>query len=150
MNKFVKSLIISVAILATIIFIIYIFPIIKLEVLGNEYNNSFNKNIGRHSEAITKFCSWLNISDIPSSATNISVRSEGNMMNRNYYIQFNSSKNDIKKWIADSPGLKHPLKKEKISSEKVEYTIIPKEEAQICHVTIDYEQSKVDIFISMN
>ena len=50
---------------------------------------------------------WTQLNDFPSSATNLTVATQGNMFTREFTVEFDAPLADIDKWLNESPGTKN-------------------------------------------
>lgn len=87
------------------------------------------------------------LSHFPASATNVSIKTEGNSFTRSFRVSFSASKEDIQAWVKDSPGF-HETIPEELSAHKVQYLIAPDGGANKVEVTIDYGLNQVEIYVS--
>jgi hypothetical protein len=90
---------------------------------------------------------WGRLAPFPVSATNVTIKTEGNSFTRSFRASFKAPKRDIQAWINASPGLSETTPKE-ISDNKVQYTISPGGGANMAEVVIDYNLNKVEIYVS--
>ena len=96
---------------------------------------------------MTLVLEWAQLSPFPASATNVSIKTEGNSFTRSFRASFVAPKQDIQSWIEDSPGLNETTPEE-ISDTKVQYIIVPSGGANRAEVTIDYGLNQVEIYVS--
>jgi hypothetical protein len=99
------------------------------------------------TEAIETALSWGGLANIPNSALNIIVDTEGSMFTREFIIEFNCECDDIEEWISQSPGLKNinPA----IEDHGILIYQVPGKEGAIGGiVTIDKNKGKVTIDMS--
>jgi hypothetical protein len=106
-----------------------------------------NQDPAKQKEMMALILEWGRLSPFPASATNISVKTEGNAFTRSFRASFNAPKQDIESWIKESPGL-NETRPEEISDTKVQYIIAPDGGASRAKVTIDYGLNQVEIYVS--
>ena len=110
-------------------------------------NSSDNQDPAKRKEMMALVLEWGRLSPLPTSATNISIETEGNSFTRSFHASFVAPKQDIQSWIEDSPGLNETTPEE-ISDTKVQYIIAPGGGANRAAVTIDYGLNQVEIYVS--
>ena len=81
-----------------------LYPVLGLFVLGTA-GYLYLQNANYHS-AIEATKEWAQLSDFPSSATNLSVKTQGSMFTREFTVEFNAPIADVEKWLNESPGTK--------------------------------------------
>ena len=96
-----------------------------------------------NSEEIRIAREWANLAPLPET-TDVKVETKGSSFTREFVITFTATGDDIKAWIAKSPGTKDvfPIKNDK--GEWV-YRIKPASGAQFAEVTISADGSTVKI-----
>ena len=101
------------------------------------------KKIGRG--AIETSLTWTRMSPLPESAKNIDVLVEGSMFTREFEVEFEASEEEIKAWLADSPGTAVSyLPRYASAKETISYKI-DESEALFAQVTVDWETLTVVI-----
>ena len=110
-------------------------------------NSRDNQDPAKQKEMMALVLEWGRLSPFPTSATNVSIKTEGNSFTRSFRASFTAPKQDIQKWIQNSPGLKETTSDE-LSDNKVQYIISPGGGANQAEVTIDYGLSQVEIYVS--
>jgi len=94
------------------------------------------------SIAIASVVKWCRLEAFPKSATDITIKTEGGMFTRSFRFSFLARPEDIKAWIAKSPGL-NDAKIEK-DQKVTKYIISPGGGAAYAQVLI--EDNKVSIY----
>lgn len=96
-----------------------------------------------NSEEIQITREWANLAPLPE-ATDLKVETKGSSFTREFIVTFTAKSDDIKKWIATSPGTKDvsPTKNDK---GELVYRIKPAGRAQFAEVTISADGTKVKI-----
>jgi hypothetical protein len=97
--------------------------------------------------AIESTCAWGGLAELPASAEDISIQTEGSMFTREYIIKFNCPATDIEKWIADSDGLKN-IEGVSTTPGVVSYQVSGREGSIGGTVTVDKIKGKVIIDMS--
>jgi hypothetical protein len=110
-------------------------------------NSRDNQDPAKQKEMMSLLLEWGRLSPFPTSAANISIKTEGNSFTRSFRASFTAPKQDIQSWIQNSPGLKETTPDE-LSSNKVQYIISPGGDANQAEVTIDYGLNQVEIYVS--
>ncbi len=73
-------------------------------------------------DAITATLDWARLAPFPKSARDV-VTQEGNMFTRAFRVSFSAPKEDITRWVEESPGLRE-IEPDKESSQR-KYGIKP-------------------------
>ena len=110
-------------------------------------NSRDNQDPAKQKEMMALVLEWGRLSPFPTSATNVSIKTEGNSFTRSFRVSFTAPKRDIESWIKDSPGLNETTPDE-LSDNKVQYTITPGSGANKAEVTIDYGLNQIEIYVS--
>jgi len=105
-----------------------------------------NQDPAKQKEMMALVLEGGRLSPFPASATNISIKTEGNSFTRSFRISFTAPNQDIQSWIKDSPGLNETTSK-KLSDNKEQYIIEPSGGANRAEVTIDYDLGQVEIYL---
>ena len=90
---------------------------------------------------------WGRLSSFPASATNVTIKSEGNLFTRGFHASFTAPKQDIESWVKNSPGLNESTP-DKLSDNKLQYIVTPGGGANRAEVMIDYGSNRVEIYVS--
>ncbi len=86
------------------------------------------------ADAIATARRWCQLADLPASAHSITVVTEGNMMTREFTITFRAPVEDIRSWLAASPGIDVA----DIPTDEPTYTLTPTlQEATFGEVAVD-------------
>ena len=88
-----------------------------------------------------KECARLN--DFPTTATNLTVETEGNMFTREFTVEFDAPRADIENWLNESPGTKNVAPTVNGSIRK--YSIEPGGGAQHAELELDENAGHVKI-----
>lgn len=75
----------------------------------------------------------------------ITIKTEGNAFSRAFRSSFTLLKEDLKKWIKESPGLQD-AEITSVGETKKHYQIKPGGKAQFAEVTIDFNTNYVEIY----
>jgi len=110
-------------------------------------NSRDNQDPAKQKEMMALVLEGARLSPFPTSATNVSIKTEGNSFTRSFRASFIASKDDIQAWIKASPGL-NETESEELSASKVQYIITPSGGANQAKVTIDYSLNQVEIYVS--
>jgi hypothetical protein len=110
-------------------------------------NSRDNQEPAKQKEMMALILEWGRLSPFPTSATNLSIKTEGGSFTRSFRASFTAPKQDIQYWIDASPGLKETTP-DKLSDNKVEYIIAPGGGANQAEVTIDFGLNQVEIYVS--
>ena len=110
-------------------------------------NSRDNQDPAKQKEMMALVLEWGRLSSFPTSATNVSIETEGNSFTRSFRASFIAPKQDIQSWIIDSPGLNETTP-DRLSDNKVQYFIAPGGGANTAEVTIDYGLNQVEIYVS--
>jgi hypothetical protein len=110
-------------------------------------NSRDNQDPAKQKEMMALVLEWGRLSPFPSSASNVSIKTDGNSFTRSFRASFTAPKDEIRSWIKASPGL-NETKSEEISASKVQYIITPGGGANQAEVTIDYGLNQVEIYVS--
>ena len=144
MNNKVKSPKLIISLAGTILFI----ALVALAGLFFALSNSRdNQDPAKQKEMVSLVLEWGRLSPFPTTATNVSIKAEGNSFTRSFRVSFTAPKQDIESWIKDSPGLNETTPNE-LSDNKVQYIITPGGGANKAEVMIDYVLNQVEIYVS--
>ncbi len=110
-------------------------------------NSRDNQDPAKQKEMMALVLEWGRLSPFPTSATDISIKTEGGSFTRSFRVSFTAPKQDIESWIKDSPGLNETTPDE-LFGNKVQYIIAPGGGANKAEVTIDYGLNQVEIYVS--
>ena len=106
-----------------------------------------NQDPAKQKEMMALVLEWGRLSPFPTSATNISIKTEGGSFTRSFRASFTAPKQEIRAWIDASPGLNETTP-DKLSDNKVQYIIAPGGGANRAEVTIDYGLNQVEIYVA--
>ena len=110
-------------------------------------NSRDNQDPAKQKEIMALVLKWGRLAPFPIEATNISIETEGNSFTRSFRVSFVAPKEDIQDWIKKSPGLNEAVP-ERLSDNKVWYSIVPGSGANKAEVTIDNSLNQVEIYVS--
>ncbi len=110
-------------------------------------NSRDNQDPAKQKKMMALVLEWVRLAPFPASATNVSIKTEGNLLTRSFRARFVAPEQDIKSWIKDSPGLNEAMPEE-LGDNTVQYVIAPGGGANKAEVTIDYFWEKVEIYVS--
>lgn len=96
-----------------------------------------------NSEEIRITREWANLAPLPD-ATDLKVEIKGSAFTREFIVVFTAKSDEIKEWIAKSPGTKDVSPTRNDKGELI-YRIKPAGGAQFAEVTISADGSKVKI-----
>jgi hypothetical protein len=86
---------------------------------------------------------WARLSDFPSSATNVRVKTSGSMFTREFTVTFRAPLEDIDSWLQESPGTAESTPKADGSIRR--FTIKPGGGAQHAELEVDDDAGLVRI-----
>jgi len=113
-------------------------------VLSNRIDN---QNPDKQAEMIALTLEWARLAPFPITAYNFSIISEGNTFTRSFRASFNAPEADIRKWVAESPGLQDAVIELTPEGEQI-FNIQPGGGANKAEITIDYKSCVVEVFVS--
>jgi len=96
-----------------------------------------------NAEEIRLAREWANLAPLPE-ASDLKIETKGSSVTREFSVTFTANKDDIKKWIAESPGTMNVSPTKNDQGEWV-YSIKPASGAQFAEVTISADGSQVRI-----
>jgi hypothetical protein len=106
-----------------------------------------NQNPARQAEMIALTLEWGRLAPFSETAYNFSIHTEGNMFTRSFRASFSAPEEDIRKWVAESPGLQEAAI-DLTPEGKQRYSIQPGGGANLAEVTIDFKSCTVEIYVS--
>jgi hypothetical protein len=142
MNNKLKSLLIAIS--ST--FILVAFVVYACLFLAHS-NSRDNQTSAKQDEMMAFVLEWGRLAPFPTSATNVSIKTEGNIFTRSFQASFTAPKQDIRSWVEASAGI-NESQPEKLSDGKLKYTISPGGGASKAEVIIDYDLNQVVIYVS--
>ena len=86
---------------------------------------------------------WANLTPFPKNAELVSVEKLGSSFTREFRVKFTAPKNDIRKWLNNSPGTSAATPKKNGDIEK--YLINPADGAQFAEVVYNTETNEIYI-----
>jgi hypothetical protein len=128
----------SLAILAFVsLSVLFLFPF-------NRFDNQSPTRLAE-MKAILFECGRL--APLPGVARDFSIRTEGNEFTRSFRASFAAPEQDLRKWVADSPGLRD-TNLETTGDGTAKYIINPGCHANYAHVLIDAQAGTVEVYVS--
>jgi hypothetical protein len=106
-----------------------------------------NHNPAKQHEMLNIALIWGRLSPFPQNATNLTVQTEGNLFTRSFRASFSAPKQDIKTWLANSPGTRETTP-QTMPDGRLKYVIAPGGGANIAEVTVDFETNTIEIYVS--
>jgi hypothetical protein len=106
-----------------------------------------NRNPIRQAEMIDLILEWGRLAPFPVHATNLSVQTEGNPFTRSFRASFSAPEQEIKEWMAKSPGFRNCIS-QTMPDGRIKYTIEPGGGANYAEAIIDFSINKVEIYVS--
>ena len=100
------------------------------------------QNANYHS-ALDATKEWAQLNDIPATATNLTVKTQGNMFTREFTVEFDAPLTEIDKWLSESPGTKSVTPR--TDGNVRHYDIEPGGGAKHAELELDESQSHVKI-----
>jgi hypothetical protein len=144
MNKIIKRVLVIIAGLIGA-YVIYVgFAVLSMNTPSNSRDNA---NPINKKEMIEITLKWARLAPFPRETKDFKIYTEGNSLTRTFKGSFTASKESIKKWTMQSPGIQD-AKVEVISKDNKRYIIKPGEKAGYAEVIIDYETGKVNFEVS--
>ncbi|MFN8411659.1 MAG: hypothetical protein U0Z26_04660 [Anaerolineales bacterium] len=131
--------------IGSVLFLVWVIAFASLFLVPS--NSRDNQNPAKQKEMMAFILEWGRLSPFPSSATNISIKTEGGSFTRSFRASFTAPKQDILSWVKDSPGLNETTP-DQLSNNKVQYIIAPAGGANKAEVMIDYDLNQVEIYVS--
>ena len=95
--------------------------------------------------AIDMTLEWGRLAPFPKSARDLVIAKTGNIFTRGVRLSFYAPKEEIARWVEESPGLKETQPKKEGSQSK--YEIKPGGGAQHAEVVIDDSTDKVQVYV---
>jgi len=111
-------------------------PTIVLLLLAGCFQNQNDKS------AVKTVEEWVRLAPISSCDTNPTVETTGSMFTREFLVEFSCDPDELKKWIASSPGL-NDARVSKNKGQKQIYTVTPGGGAAAARVEIDQQSNTV-------
>ena len=114
-------------------------------VMGAVLSCSVGSYANRES-AINATKEWGRLAAFPDAAKNVVVTTEGNMFTRAFRVSFSAPREEIARWIDESPGLRET--QPQIEGPIRKYNIKPGGGAQRAEVVIDNSSNQVKIYVA--
>ena len=86
---------------------------------------------------------WARLAPLPESKTDFIITTTGGMFTRGFSGSFVAPEADLKKWVADSPGLSSAVTVT-LPSGAIKFDIIPGGGAAFAQVVVDFKTGKVE------
>jgi hypothetical protein len=118
-------------------------------LLAPSSNSRDGQNPTRQAEmaAIDIISEWGRLAPFPENAENLLIRAEGNPFTRSFRASFSAPEEEIRTWIAASPGLAEAAVTSTPDG-KLKYLISPGGGANYAEVVIDFKSGVVQVYVS--
>lgn len=100
-----------------------------------------------HPESAIKVTlEWGRLAPLPSSTTDFTITTRGNMFNRSFRVEFTAPPGEIEQWLKQSPGTRETSASAPSPGVR-RFEIAPGRGAQQAEVTVDDSKHRVVIYV---